>query len=77
MVVVHAVTGYRRGRRLPGTVRGPSRHRAHATVVIDVDTDVVLGHAQAEAPRDTVLAIQRQVWQRFAQVPDRSAPGRL
>jgi hypothetical protein len=38
-----------------------SRHRAHATIVVDVDTDAVLHHAQAEAPHDTTLAIQRHV----------------
>jgi hypothetical protein len=38
-----------------------SRHRAHATIVLDVDTDTVRRHAQTEAPRDPVVATQRQI----------------
>jgi hypothetical protein len=38
-----------------------SRHRAHLTVVVDADTELVLRHAQAEAPQDSSLAVQRRV----------------
>jgi hypothetical protein len=38
-----------------------SRHRVHATLIIDADTDLVLADAQREAPRDAVLATQRGV----------------
>jgi hypothetical protein len=35
-----------------------SGHRAHATIVVDANTDTLLRHAQAEDPNDTALAIQ-------------------
>jgi hypothetical protein len=38
-----------------------SRHRAHATVIVDSNTETVLRHALTEAPGDTALAIQRHV----------------
>jgi hypothetical protein len=65
VVVIHPLAGYREA---PAFATDPgrlcvalSRHRAHATIVVDVDTDAVLRHAQAEAPQDSSLAIQRQV----------------
>jgi hypothetical protein len=65
VVVLHPLAGYREA---PSFATDPgrlcvalSRHRAHATIVVDPDTDAVLRHAQAEAPRDSALAIQRQV----------------
>ena len=65
VVVIHPLAGYREA---PAFATDPgrlcvalSRHRAHATVVADVDTNAVLRHAQAETPHDTTLAIQRQV----------------
>jgi hypothetical protein len=64
-VVIHPLAGYREA---PPFATDPgrlcvalSRHRSHATVVIDTDTDTVLRHAQAENPHDTALAIQRHV----------------
>jgi hypothetical protein len=38
-----------------------SRHRSHATVMIDARTDAVLRLAQAQAARDHLLLVQRQV----------------
>ena len=38
-----------------------TRHRAHATVIVNADTDAVLRHAQAETPGNSTLAVQRQV----------------
>jgi hypothetical protein len=35
-----------------------SRHRAHATVIVDPDTEVVLRQAQADDPHDARVAIQ-------------------
>jgi hypothetical protein len=65
VVVIHPLAGYREA---PAFATDPgrlcvalSRHRAHATVVVDVDTDTVLRHAQAEAQHDQVLTTQRQV----------------
>ena len=65
VVVIHPLAGYREA---PAFATDPgrlcvalSRHRAHATIVVDVETDAVLRHAQAEAPHDATLAIQRQV----------------
>jgi hypothetical protein len=65
VVVIHSLAGYREA---PVFATDPgrlcvalSRHRAHATIVVDVDAVAVLHHAQAEAPHDTMLAIQRQV----------------
>jgi hypothetical protein len=65
VVVIHPLAGYREAPafatdfgRLCVTL---SRHRAHATIVVDVDTDAVLHHAQAETPHDSALTIHRQV----------------
>ena len=41
--------------------RSLSRHRAHATVIVDTESDVVLRHAQAEDPLDATLAVQLRV----------------
>jgi AAA domain len=65
VVVIHPLVGYRevppfaadKGRLCVAL----SRHRAHATVVLDASTDPVLRRAQAEAPGDTTLAVQRHV----------------
>jgi hypothetical protein len=38
-----------------------SRHRAHATVLVDTSTDAVLQQAEAEAPANPTLAAQRYV----------------
>jgi hypothetical protein len=38
-----------------------SRHRAHATVIVDSSTDLVLRHAQAEDPHNSALGVQRTV----------------
>jgi AAA domain len=65
VVVIHPLAGYREA---PAFATDPgrlcvalSRHRAHATIVVDSNTDVVLRHAQTEAPNDSALAIQRYV----------------
>jgi hypothetical protein len=65
VVVIHPLAGYREA---PSFATDPgrlcvalSRHRAHATIVLDTNTVTVLRHAQAEAPNDTALAIQRYV----------------
>jgi hypothetical protein len=65
VVVIHPLAGYRDA---PAFATDPgrlcvalSRHRAHATVIVDSNTEGVLRHALAEAPGDTALAIQRQV----------------
>ena len=65
VVVIHPLAGYREA-PLFATDLGRlcvalSRHRAHAMVIVDADTDTVLRHAQAEAPGNTTLAVQRQV----------------
>ena len=65
VVVIHPLAGYREAPPFatdPGRLCvAMSRHRAHATVVVDADTDTVLRHAQAENPHDTALAVQRHV----------------
>jgi AAA domain len=65
VVVIHPLTGYRDAPAFaidPGRLCvALSRHRSHATVICDVETDNVLWHAQAEAPNDTAVAIQRHV----------------
>ena len=65
LVVVHPLAGYREALPFatdPGRLCvALSRHRAHATVIVDPDTNSVLRHAQAESPGDTALAIQRRV----------------
>ncbi len=65
VVVIHPLAGYREA---PAFATDPgrlcvalSRHRSHATLVVDADTDAVLQHAYAETPHDAALAIQRQV----------------
>jgi superfamily I DNA and/or RNA helicase len=65
VVVLHPLAGYREA---PAFATDPgrlcvalSRHRAHATVICDVDTETVLRHAQAVAPADTTLQMQRHV----------------
>jgi hypothetical protein len=65
VVVVHPLVGYRdtptfaidTGRLCVAL----SRHRAHATVLVDTSTDSVLQQAQAEAPGDTTLDRHRHV----------------
>ncbi len=65
VVVVHPLVGYRdaplfavdTGRLCVAL----SRHRAHATVLLDASTDAVLRRAQADSPGDTTLAVQRHV----------------
>jgi hypothetical protein len=65
VVVIHPLAGYREAPTFatdPGRLCvALSRHRAHATIVVDTSTDTVLQHAQAEAPSDSALAIQRYV----------------
>jgi hypothetical protein len=65
VVVIHPLAGYREA---PSFATDPgrlcvalSRHRAHATIVVDTNTVTVLRHAQSEAPNDTAVAIQRHV----------------
>ena len=65
VVVLHPLAGYREA---PSFATDPgrlcvalSRHRAHATVIVDPETETVLRHAQAEAPGDTAVAIQLHV----------------
>jgi hypothetical protein len=65
VVVIHPLAGYR---DTPPFATDPgrlcvamSRHRAHATIVVDTHTDSVLQRACAESPSDTALAIQRRV----------------
>ncbi|MBV9326764.1 MAG: AAA family ATPase [Chloroflexi bacterium] len=65
VVVIHPLAGYREapafGTDLGRLCVALSRHRAHATVLVDADTDAVLRHAQAEAPGNTTLAVQQHV----------------
>ena len=65
VVVIHPLAGYREApifaTDLGRLCVALSRHRAHATVIVDADTDAVLRHAQAEAPGNTTLAVQRHV----------------
>jgi hypothetical protein len=65
VVVIHPLAGYREA---PPFATDPgrlcvalSRHRAHASIVLDVDTDTVLRHAQADVPHDSVLTMQRRL----------------
>jgi AAA domain len=65
VVVVHPLVGYRETPAF-ATDTGRlcvalSRHRTHATVLVDTSTDAVLRQAQAAAPGDTTLAVQRHV----------------
>ena len=64
-VVIHPLAGYREA---PAFATDPgrlcvalSRHRAHASVLVDPETETVLRHAQAEDPGDTAVAVQRHV----------------
>ena len=75
--MIHPLAGYREA---PAFATDPgrlcvalSRHRAHATIVVDIDTDVVLHHALAEAPHDSALAIQGQVLAALRTTRDRDA----
>ena len=65
VVIIHPLAGYREAPTFatdPGRLCvALSRHRAHATVIVDSETDAVLRHALAEAPHDGALAIQLQV----------------
>jgi AAA domain len=65
VVVIHPLAGYREAPAFaidPGRLCvALSRHRTHATVIVDDNTDPVLQHALAEDPHDAALAIQRQV----------------
>ena len=65
VVVIHPLAGYREAPHFatdPGRLCvALSRHRAHATIVVDSNTDAVLRHAHSDAPNDSALAIQRYV----------------
>jgi AAA domain len=65
VVVVHPLVGYRDAPAFAvDTGRlcvALSRHRAHATVLLDASTDAVLRRAQADSPGDTTLGVQRHV----------------
>jgi hypothetical protein len=63
VVVIHPMAGYR---ETPAFAVDPgrlcvalSRHRAHATVILDTETDLVLRQAHAEDPHNATIAIQR------------------
>jgi superfamily I DNA and/or RNA helicase len=65
VVVIHPLAGYH---DTPAFATDPgrlcvalSRHRAHASIVVDTHTDAVLRHARAESPNDTALTIQHYV----------------
>jgi hypothetical protein len=65
VVVVHPLAGYREA---PAFATDPgrlcvalSRHRAHATIIVDVETDRVLRNALLDDPHDAALAIQQRV----------------
>jgi hypothetical protein len=65
VMVIHPLAGYRDA---PSFATDPgrlcvalSRHRAHATIVLDADTDLVLRHSPVEDPHNAALAIQRIV----------------
>jgi hypothetical protein len=65
VVVIHPLAGYRDTPAF-GTDPGRlcvalSRHRAHATVVVDTYTDAVIRQARTDVPNDTALAIQQYV----------------
>jgi hypothetical protein len=65
VVVIHSLAGYREAPAFATDLGrlcvALSRHRAHATVIVDADTDLVLAHARREAPQDARLATQRRV----------------
>src|SRR5262249_40463331 len=65
VVVIHPLAGYR---ELPAfaTDHGRlcvalSRHRAHATVIVDRDSELVLRHARAADPHDPRVTVQSHV----------------
>jgi hypothetical protein len=65
VVVIHPLAGYREAPTF-ATDSGRlcvalSRHRAHATVIVDSDTDLVVGRSLAEDPHNSALAVQRRV----------------
>jgi superfamily I DNA and/or RNA helicase len=67
VVVLYPLAGYREA---PPFATDPgrlcvalSRHRTHATVIADPETERILGHAQTEAPGDSAVAVQRHVLQ--------------
>ena len=69
VVVIHPLAGYRDA---PAFATDPgrlcvalSRHRAHATVIVDADTDLVLRHARADDPHRWALAVQCTVLSRL------------
>ena len=79
VVVIHPLAGYRDA---PAFATDPgrlcvalSRHRTHATVVVDGDTDLVLQHAHAEDPHNAALAIQRQVLSGLLSSPSENRAG--
>jgi AAA domain len=65
VVVIHPLVGYREAPAFAVDAGrlcvALSRHRAHATVILDTETDLVLRQAQAEDPSNAALAIQRRV----------------
>jgi hypothetical protein len=65
VVVIHPLVGYREAPTFAvDTGRlcvALSRHRGHASVVLDTSTDDVLRRAQAATPGNTTLAVQRHV----------------
>ncbi|MBV9602548.1 MAG: DNA2/NAM7 family helicase, partial [Chloroflexi bacterium] len=65
VVVIHPLAGYREAPAF-ATDSGRlcvalSRHRAHVTIILDADTELVLRHAQTEDPHNSALAIQIKV----------------
>lgn len=80
VVVVHPLAGYRdtptfatdTGRLCVAL----SRHRAHAIVVVDKDTEALLQHAHAETPHDSSLAVQRQVLHDLRSIGSTTPAGR-
>ncbi|MBV9596158.1 MAG: DNA2/NAM7 family helicase [Chloroflexi bacterium] len=65
VVVIHPLAGYREAPAFATDLGrlcvALSRHRAHATVIVDADTNLVLRRAQREVPNDASMATQRQV----------------
>jgi hypothetical protein len=47
-----------------------SRHRAHAIVIVDAESELILRHAQADDPHDSALALQRRVLDALVNGPD-------
>jgi AAA domain len=73
VVVIHPLAGYREAPAFAvDTGRlcvALSRHRAHATLIVDSDSDLVLRHALAEQANNTPLAIQRCVLSQLLNCP--------